>query len=401
MAKAKSVIYVTTYIDETVHNRTQLPFSPAGLNKKRQLIKGLTGRRVFVLFVCPFSRWKNTFFASYTRKIGYKSALVSPFFSTLAGINFFINPIFVYLALRRVMRSSQVEAAILYNPTYTTVVVGLILRMSGLRYLVQLEDGVNPNSFIFARFWSYLCMRLGIRLSSGVIFNNLNFASYCTGVPTLLFRGIATEPKILGSKHEGQDPPFRLRIVYSGSIDNIRGATILKMFFNELRDSDIMTKVSFEISGFGKESSIVELKNAILRYKRAGGEATYHGFLGVARLRELYEDADVFLILQNDNDAFSRESFPSKVIDYIPYGCPIITTDVSDLKKDNYLQRLIFIERTVEGLRAALSELILDYDKALHSAKILSKDFCEEHSLPKFRHRLDDFLKITSPQRKK
>jgi glycosyltransferase involved in cell wall biosynthesis len=112
------------------------------------------------------------------------------------------------------------------------------------------------------------------------------------------------------------NPNFEKYILCIGNLDNFHG---LDVFLNaiQLTKGYIFTKFIF--CGFGVDI------NSIIELSKFDNRVEYHGFLTEKDLTIMKNNAFIHLNLRNPNFEMSRFSFPSKILELMLTGKPVIT----------------------------------------------------------------------------
>lgn len=134
----------------------------------------------------------------------------------------------------------------------------------------------------------------------------------------------------------------RLKILYSGSIDAVRGVKdVLKLFdLLERKDADIY------ITGYGTDEEIDKLKNELSKKNQDENTIKFLGALDEKAYFNLLEEVDICLNCQNDNQTFSKYSFPSKIINYLSFNNCVISTKMESVCNSKISNDLIFYDST-------------------------------------------------------
>jgi len=138
------------------------------------------------------------------------------------------------------------------------------------------------------------------------------------------------------------------RVVYSGKFDDrYGGLDALFKIFAEVKDPACRFLLT------GKDA-----KNRLAAYLRQEPRAEYCGFLDEYALHELHRRASVFVNPRPPSVSDNRMTFPSKLIHYLSYGKPVISTWTDGLAPE-YL-KLLHLSETQEPVGyAALIEKAL------------------------------------------
>lgn len=170
--------------------------------------------------------------------------------------------------------------------------------------------------------------------------------------PFMVMEGIA--PK----EYERVDGTIIRRIVYSGTLQLKYGLPVLLEAIALVKDPDI----SFEFYGSGEGKYNIEeasMKDPRIKYK------------GVLQRKELHAIQQRSLALINprqNNDEFTRYSFPSKILEYMLSGRPVIAYCLDGMPEeyrgyilepnDNSAESLAFlIEKTIHMNETQLKEI--------------------------------------------
>lgn len=388
-----NIVYVATFLNQGLSNQFSLYYSPAGCKKKNHLIEIMSQRnRVRLIFVSCFSRFPGRYFRHQRMPYHLGINLEIPSFITIPFVNYLFNPISAFLGLVKLNRDEKIDVLVLYNLTYETVIPAVLMRyLTGVDIIVQMEDGVNPHFGFIKRHIGKFAEWLGVRASTGVMANSTNFFHAFCAKPSFLFRGLVK----LGDFPLAQ--PSRannklINIVFSSTIDSIRGSELLAEFFKRTNSSVIIREANFVICGHGDKKCIENLLTAISIYKQKAGKANYLGFVSFDELLRTQQTADIFLSLQNPDDPFSWHCFPSKIFDYYGFNKPIIATKVSDIDGDPFFNNLIFVESNVEDFEAKLAHVILNIESYFSLASNNNKRLFDVFSLQKHEVMFDAFL---------
>jgi glycosyltransferase involved in cell wall biosynthesis len=148
-----------------------------------------------------------------------------------------------------------------------------------------------------------------------------------------------------------------IKILYSGMLGIYGGLDLLIESFIEIDNSDL----NLIICGHGKKSAV--LKRALLMDSRI----KFHGLLSESELKDLYESVDIFVNPRPDNIDGSSMNFPSKILKYLAYGKPIISTITPGLSPI-YSEFLFYFDSSdVTSFEKTLSRII-SWDYSLRIA---------------------------------
>lgn len=213
----------------------------------------------------------------------------------------------------------------------------------------------------------------GMRQMDGLIVLTKRLAQdLAPGIPWLLMEGIAPNHNNkdsyfspLSSQFKGVNKDFI--IMYAGGLNEMYGIQLLVDVFSLLQEP------GFILWLFGKGDMVNKIKIAANNDQRI----KYWGFLPNNKVMEKARNATVLINPRPTNQDFTAYSFPSKTLEYMVTGRPVITTRLLGIP-DEYFKYLFMInEETPE----ALAKLILDIrnlgTKRLNEFGIEAKKFVE------------------------
>ncbi len=272
---------------------------------------------------------------------------------------------------RVVVRSSDATLA----PEFSGAVVGYLnipylrLRSQELNYMRLVKahvatHGIPDYVFTFndspatpaARFlsrrfgvpWVYIAGD-GVAISgaNGYLIQNWDyFKSYSTDVPKIHLDGGL--PMLEHHEIEGNKiPPSRV-LMYMGALTAHGGAVELARAFHSLKDPHI----ELWITGRGSNEEIEQLASQDKRIK-------LYGFVAQKKLHYLASRAKVFANPRPTAFAPNKLNYPSKLLHYLAYGRPVLSTISEGLSPD-YREVLFPIEdETQTGLATAIHQSLL------------------------------------------
>lgn len=124
-----------------------------------------------------------------------------------------------------------------------------------------------------------------------------------------------------------------IKVVYTGSLSKRYGISNIVEAFELLRDENVV----LEIYGWGdyeEELKLICIKNNNIRYK---------GFVSNNDVINIQRSADFLINARSAEDEYVRYSFPSKTLEYMLSGTPLITTILPSMP-DEYKDYVLVIE---------------------------------------------------------
>lgn len=151
-------------------------------------------------------------------------------------------------------------------------------------------------------------------------------------------------------------------IVYTGALSEEYGIDTLVKSFSALKDDDI----KLTLAGSGSREYI---ENA----QKNDNRIDYLGTVSNETARELQRGAYLLVNPRNSSDEYTKYSFPSKILEYMLSGTPVVTMPLKGIPEE-YYEHLIIVENSLEEtFKSALSldaeELALKGKNAMEFVK--------------------------------
>lgn len=145
--------------------------------------------------------------------------------------------------------------------------------------------------------------------------------------------------------------------MYAGILEPVTGADILIRAFSEINNPSIRLKIS------GKGSLETLVQDAVKQDHRI----SYLGCVPYEEYLSNLKQADILVNPRNMNLPENENNFPSKIMEYLATGKPIISTRFPGWEK--YNEYIDFCESTVEGLQMALEASDVQRDREKEQRK--------------------------------
>ncbi|WP_081247483.1 glycosyltransferase [Variovorax paradoxus] len=239
---------------------------------------------------------------------------------------------------------------------------GNIARIFGCKFAVVLTDPpgvILGTDGLVARYLKHLDAWLLRRLLQGVdavlaLAPDLANA-LAPGKPSLVFPGIFNSD-LHKSNAFPQNEEVRLSdadsrpftILYAGGLSAAYGVDRLIDAVEGIHDH------SFEIRFFGRGDQEERIRKLACRDPRF----FYGGFVGGERLMPEFAGADLLVNPRPSTEDFSRLSFPSKLIEYLATGRPVLTTRIKSIPQELNSCFFFIEDESPEGIRSAIFHLM-------------------------------------------
>ncbi|MEU7801098.1 glycosyltransferase [Micromonospora arborensis] len=190
-------------------------------------------------------------------------------------------------------------------------------------------------------------VRAALKRCSGVIALTLPLAEdFAPGRPRLIMEGICTPPPVGGPRPQA-DSGTR-EIIYAGGLSHAYGVDRLVEAFRGLSDPDL------RLSVFGRG----ELEPWLRDQASADPRIAPPQLLDRVRLGQRLASAAVLVNPRPVDQYFVPYSFPSKIIEYLANGVPVVSTILPGIP-DDYRPYLVYAATdTAAGLRVAIERVL-------------------------------------------
>lgn len=162
---------------------------------------------------------------------------------------------------------------------------------------------------------------------------------------------------------EKSEPPA---VMYAGALYKKYGVDLIVDAFEKV-------KSDCELWLFGSGDYEEEIK------KRAKNNTRIKFFGRVTRQEVLrYEkEASLLLNIRNDEDVYTKYSFPSKMVEYLLSGTPLLTTKLSGIPDEYYAYCYVTTNRDIQKIAEQIDEIL--HDKSITVLGDKAKQYVEEN----------------------
>jgi glycosyltransferase involved in cell wall biosynthesis len=224
------------------------------------------------------------------------------------------------------------RAVLLYNVNIPPGIVGLLAsRLTGTRIFAIVADIQVPGSGFYAdsllRRMDYGLQTRTLPLLDGLIVLTRRMASdFAPGTPWLLMEGGVPEDAVAAPLPDAKDADAPVVFMYSGSLTDLKGIPLLLAGFERARGEHLR----LWIAGGGPLQAEVEAAAA------RDGRIRFLGSLPHAEVLRAYAGVDVLVNPHSTRHVTARYLFPSKLLEYLAMGRPVITTCSTPEVREEY-----------------------------------------------------------------
>ena len=149
-----------------------------------------------------------------------------------------------------------------------------------------------------------------------------------------------------------------IRLIYTGSIDKVKGSAYLALEVMKYLPPNYELKLSGPIAKGESQSFINKINDINIFCGRKACE--YLGILDDNKYKELLLSANIALNLQNDGD-FGQFLFPSKILTYLSYNLPVVSTKGESIVKSSVANLITFSDGyEEESISKAIQSICID-----------------------------------------
>lgn len=319
---------------------------------------------VVIASSCPVQNYplvkRVIFFGGRFKKNGMNGLLIG--FINIILLKHISRLAACFLTVTPLLRRHSFDWIFLHGIHTPFLLFGVFARLFGAKVAVVLTDPPGqllPTDSNIARVAKRLdarFIRFLLRRFDAVIALAPDLATkLAPGVPSLIFPGIMEKPTAPSEKptsipHGGADSPKPFTMVYAGSLNRAYGVDLLLDAFRGLTST--RQPILLKLFGRGDMESIIQRDAAI------DSRVVYGGFLSPADLQAELLHADLLINPRPTKELFASMSFPSKLIEYLATGIPVMTTRLSSIPPELSEHFYYIQDESAMGIRSAIQEFI-------------------------------------------
>lgn len=182
--------------------------------------------------------------------------------------------------------------------------------------------------------------------------------------PEIIIEG-SCDMDMAGSENHMEKKKVPKSLVFTGSLTANVGIEEMLQAFIECDTKD------FELRIFGSG----ELAETIANLSKVHTNIKYYGQVDNARAVQEQISATLLLNPRFSDGEYTKYSFPSKIIEYMASGTPVLTTALPGIPNEYFEYMYVFEHENLSGYKKAFSYLLKKSPKELHSMGIRAKKF--------------------------
>lgn len=154
-------------------------------------------------------------------------------------------------------------------------------------------------------------------------------------------------------------------LLYTGAIYKQYGIKTLLEAFMRLEDEGLR----LHIYGPG------DMENEMPAYMKRDNRIVYKGIVLNNEIADIQKKATLLINPRPTTEEFTKFSFPSKNMEYMVSGTPMVTTKLPGMPPEYYEYVFLFEDETVEGMADTLKNILLKSDAELSCLGSKAKQF--------------------------
>jgi glycosyltransferase involved in cell wall biosynthesis len=179
----------------------------------------------------------------------------------------------------------------------------------------------------------------------------------CTKKTMVMEGGIPNDLLLLDKLNLNNGEIFK--IFYAGALDKLNGVDLLIDAFSKNPNPNIR----LIIAGKG------ELREFVEESAKKNSKIKFLGLIGHDEIKKIYEEISLLLCIRVTKEINTGYFFPSKLIEYISTGIPVLCTDIKSSNFDLNDFCFVIKDETVEAIGIAINECISNYEEIILKAK--------------------------------
>ncbi|MBP3692409.1 MAG: hypothetical protein J6I80_04100 [Clostridia bacterium] len=265
------------------------------------------------------------------------------------------------------------DVVLIYHDPQIDKIFVFLKRLKGFKLIVEIEEICHRNSKLKNAKRVKANEEKAFKAADAyIVVNDLIYSKYLNNnKPHIVIYGAydVSVKTDFEEKYALSDKE-KINILFSGSIDKVRGASLAVKTAEFLPDNYVMN-----ISGFGNPVELADIQQLIEQHNQNGKgcRIIMHGQLSAQKLDELAFACDIGLNLQDINNPFEEVSFPSKISFYLLHGLNVVSTKMSSVMVSKLSKHLYYCDMQPQAVAKAIVD-IKTVDKANNNTIIRKLD---------------------------
>ena len=158
-------------------------------------------------------------------------------------------------------------------------------------------------------------------------------------------------------------------VMYAGALNKKMGIDLLLDAFSSISDEDM------ELWLFGSGDFVPQVRKAV----RADSRIKYFGQKPRSEILKFEQKAHLLINLRKDSEEYTKYSFPSKTIEYMVSGTPVLTTKLPGIPDEYYDYLFTADDFSAENIGKKIAEILALPQDELKSFGAKARKFALEN----------------------
>ncbi len=247
----------------------------------------------------------------------------------------------------RIVRQAinDMDIVVCYNIIYAWILLPVWCGNKGIAIVADYSESISYNNMIkklyaWVQLWSMRRFHTVIGLSANIrskLRKRQRFLLMEGGIDQEFYDAFSYCPYQKGK---------RMVFLYSGLLSRVTGVDILLNAVKKIKRDDIIVS----ITGKGP------LEEQVRQMAAEDERIHYQGHLVYTEYIETLQKADILINPRNMNMPENQNNFPSKIMDYLAAGKPVVSTKFVGWEK--FVENIAFCESNEDDLKACLEDMI-------------------------------------------
>lgn len=292
---------------------------------------------------------------------------------------------FTFISVLKKLVNKQYDMVIVYSVHLPYLVIGvLVSKIFNIKIIALWTDppSVHTSKNIFVKYLrcgEYALSKFFMsKFDKSIVVSKYLALDFNSNAPYFVLEGISNLDKIKPVRDTSLlSKP--ISIVYAGSLEKTYGLSNVidaVSFFDEGR-------INLELYGFG--SMVPWLKEAKLK------NVTFKGSVAPQKISKILEEADFLINCRSEQDDFTKYSFPSKTMEYLVSGTPVIMTMLKGIPSIYSDFVTPVKDNRPESIFEAIQAGIENYELCLKKARN-GLCYMESKSIRAWAEKLEEFI---------
>lgn len=167
--------------------------------------------------------------------------------------------------------------------------------------------------------------------------------------------------------HSNEDAP--LKVIFSGAIIEYNGV------LNLIEAAKLVRNPRFRLEIYGSGPLVSYIEKESKEDKRIN----YMGIVPNTEMMKIQRQAALLVNPRPTNDPISKVTFPSKMIEYLISGTPVVTTKLNGFTEDYLKHMFIFLDETPQAMADTIDDILSRDPNDLIKKSTDAREFIKEY----------------------